>query len=254
MQFFKSPITGFVLGTTISICLLSVSILFAWTEPTLNPPQGNISGPINISNTGQSKAGGLILNTGGAAVGLVVDKGNVGIGTANPKNKLEVTGIGNVVFNTSGNVGIGVMSPGYKLHVSDAIHASGDIKTDKDVCTNLGCLNELIAIVNPWLVNGIHRASQCSAIGGNVVYVSPGMAVCQYPSSSCPSGWRSYLNWSTTQSVPYYFHDSRRGPWWTCPGVAGHVWSNNAVECEPTTPSDPPRCGRCCPIVQIGCY
>jgi len=39
---------------------------------------------LNIGSTGQSKAGGLILNTGGAATGLIVQSGNVGIGTTTP--------------------------------------------------------------------------------------------------------------------------------------------------------------------------
>jgi hypothetical protein len=77
MKILKSQFKGIILGITISIC---ISVLFAWTKPTLNPPQGNVSGPINISSSGQSKAGGLILNTGGASTGLIVDKGNVGIG------------------------------------------------------------------------------------------------------------------------------------------------------------------------------
>ncbi|MDO8522812.1 MAG: hypothetical protein Q7S12_00800 [bacterium] len=77
---------------------------FAFTEPTQVPPGGNVSAPINISNTGQSKAGGLILNTAGAVLGLIVDKGDVGIGTVSPAQKLDVVG--------------------------GQIHATGDICTD----------------------------------------------------------------------------------------------------------------------------
>ena len=63
--------------------------------------------------TGQSKAGGLILNTGGAVNGLIVDKGSVGIGTTNPSQKLDVAG---------------------------QIHATGDICTDQGggVCLSTG--------------------------------------------------------------------------------------------------------------------
>ncbi|MDP2820710.1 MAG: tail fiber domain-containing protein [bacterium] len=162
----RQHLNGFILGITISICLLSVSILFAWTEPTLNPPQGNISGPINISNKGQSKAGGLILNTGGAATGLVVAKGNVGIGITNPIYKLDVNGqvhasgdictdvaggkclssavgsqwitSGKNIYYNSGNVGIGTAGTGYKLDVvgsvgADAFYYRSDINLKKDV-------------------------------------------------------------------------------------------------------------------------
>lgn len=88
--------TKFTLYQSVLIILLStllvVGITYAWTEPSLAPPQGNVSMPLNVSSVGQSKAGGLILNTGGAATGLIVDKGNVGIGTASPGSKLHIEG------------------------------------------------------------------------------------------------------------------------------------------------------------------
>jgi len=79
---------------------LSLQFVQAWTEPSVAPPGGNVGAPLNTSNIGQTKAGGLMLNTGGGAdYGLIVDdagnsnKGRVGIGTTNPgSNKLEVVG------------------------------------------------------------------------------------------------------------------------------------------------------------------
>ena len=73
-------------------------LILAWTAPTAVPPAGNVAAPLNVGSTGQSKAGGLILNTGGAATGLIVNSGNVGIGTAAPGAKLEVSG--NIIANT----------------------------------------------------------------------------------------------------------------------------------------------------------
>ena len=67
----------------------------AWTEPTMDPPGGNIGAPINTSGIGQAKAGGLILNTGGADNGLIVRNGNVLIGDVPwdlGKAKLHVAG------------------------------------------------------------------------------------------------------------------------------------------------------------------
>ncbi|MDP3785148.1 MAG: hypothetical protein Q8R12_03705, partial [bacterium] len=66
--------------------------LFAFQEPSSSPPLGNVPAPLNISSSGQSKSGGLILNTGGASYGLIVDQGNVGIGTQSPTQKLDVAG------------------------------------------------------------------------------------------------------------------------------------------------------------------
>lgn len=73
----------------------SVYFVFAqgsWVDPSVAPPGGNISAPLNIGSTGQSKSGGLILNTGGATNGLIVTSGNVGIGTTSPYQKLSVAG------------------------------------------------------------------------------------------------------------------------------------------------------------------
>jgi N-acetylneuraminic acid mutarotase len=52
-----------------------------------------ISLALNISKTGQTKLGGLILNTGGAPIGLIVENGKVGIGTRNPSYKLDIVGV-----------------------------------------------------------------------------------------------------------------------------------------------------------------
>jgi hypothetical protein len=98
------------LPKTVALCLGVLAMIFvfnylvlAWTEPSASPPNNNVAAPLNVGNTGQSKSGGVIINTGGAATGLVVDKGNVGIGITLPTQKLDVSG---------------------------QIHASGDICTD----------------------------------------------------------------------------------------------------------------------------
>jgi len=48
----------------ISIVLMSLAVSYtlgAWQEPTSSPPEGNVSAPINISSTAQTKSGGLTL-------------------------------------------------------------------------------------------------------------------------------------------------------------------------------------------------
>jgi len=94
-----SKILALCFGVLVMIFVLNYLVL-AWTEPTQSPPEGNVPAPLNVGNTGQSKSGGLILNTGGAATGLVVDKGNVGIGITVPNSKLDV--IGNI--HTTNNI------------------------------------------------------------------------------------------------------------------------------------------------------
>jgi len=86
----------FILIITIALTLgLSISLqslLAAWTAPTAIPPNDNTAAPINVSATGQAKQGGLILNTSASANGLIVQYGNVGIGTVSPGAKLDVNG------------------------------------------------------------------------------------------------------------------------------------------------------------------
>jgi DNA-binding transcriptional MerR regulator len=87
------------------------------------------SGPRTLSNSSISD----LFN----GIAITIDAfGNVGIGTQNPRGKLEVAG--NLI--TTGNLGIGISSPQYPLHVSGRIQATGDI------CTDLGggkCLSQL---------------------------------------------------------------------------------------------------------------
>ncbi len=80
-----------VLGIAV---IATISYALAWNPPSANPPSANADAPLNVGSAGQSKSGGLLLNTGGAPIGLVVQNGNVGIGTASPTQKLHVKGSG----------------------------------------------------------------------------------------------------------------------------------------------------------------
>lgn len=75
-----------------SIAFLPAIASAQWSAPTATPPSNNASTPLNVSGTGQTKVGGLTVNTGGAATGFVVSSGNVGIGTASPSSLLSVYG------------------------------------------------------------------------------------------------------------------------------------------------------------------
>lgn len=83
------------------IALVTGTLLFsaglqtfaAFTPPTTTPPAADAYAPLNTSPTAQAKTGGLLLNTGGATNGLIVQSGKVGIGTASPSQELSVNGI-----------------------------------------------------------------------------------------------------------------------------------------------------------------
>jgi len=77
----------------LTVCFAVAFYALGWTEPTLDPPSVvAINIPLNTGADGQSKEGGLVINTGGASNGLIVYSGKVGIGIDNPTASLEVTG------------------------------------------------------------------------------------------------------------------------------------------------------------------
>jgi len=87
----KTKSVALILGV-LAMSFLVGYLVLAWTEPGTTPPVGNVPAPLNVGNVAQTKTGELILNTGGAPIGLIVDKGNVGIGTTGPGAKLDVNG------------------------------------------------------------------------------------------------------------------------------------------------------------------
>ncbi|PIR13555.1 hypothetical protein COV49_01745, partial [Candidatus Falkowbacteria bacterium CG11_big_fil_rev_8_21_14_0_20_39_10] len=105
------------LVVVVSLSITFQSLLAAWSGPTTDPPDGNVPAPINIGSTGQSKDGGLILNhLSGTTHGLIVENGNVGIGTTGPSDPLHVAGIVRI------NDGLKINSSGFygteKLYVN----------------------------------------------------------------------------------------------------------------------------------------
>ena len=72
------------LGVALASTLLGLTIgavRASWSEPVQAPPLGNIAAPLNTGPLSQSKAGGLVLGTGGPPGSLVSITG-IGIGSA----------------------------------------------------------------------------------------------------------------------------------------------------------------------------
>jgi len=103
---------GFLLGTTISLCFLGISLLFAWTEPSSNPPNGNVASPLNVGSTSQIKSGKLGIATDG------IDP-NYGLTVGNSGNQL------------------GIKASGFSYFEKDIQVGTTVIKSDGSVSTNL---------------------------------------------------------------------------------------------------------------------
>jgi len=106
----------FLLAATVAILIIGFSyatIAVAWTAPTQSPPNGNVSGPLNISSTGQVKAGSLWAASVGADSGYCIGGSCI---TAWPVFPWAFAGAN--IYYTSGNIGIGTASPVVALDVT----------------------------------------------------------------------------------------------------------------------------------------
>ena len=221
------------------ILVVGVSYVYAyspWAPPTATAPGNNTDIPLNVSGTGQSKSGklavgtstlptatmdvtgtiyatgGATLNTGNAGNGLIVQYGNVGIGTTTPGATLNVKGnfeisspsYDNVLYgwasdannfaieahnaaNTvkdniildpwGGNVGIGTTSPTQKLDVNGYVKGTG-------VCIGADCRT---AWPTPpaLLFGGIYTMTGPGS-GASCATTNPATGAC-----TCPSGYTS---------------------------------------------------------------
>ncbi|MFA6096467.1 MAG: hypothetical protein WC788_02460 [Candidatus Paceibacterota bacterium] len=95
-NFEKTRIASVLLSVAICIMAFGYTVI-AWSPAPADPPDcpagyPGCDAPLNVGNAGQTKGGGLILNTAGWPNGLSVAAGNVGIGTLTPDSKLDVIG------------------------------------------------------------------------------------------------------------------------------------------------------------------
>ncbi len=133
------------------ISIIIVAVLFSiglqtfaagtFKEPTQPPPNGNAYAPLNTGPKGQRKMGGLVLNVGsknnaGTLVwgknGLIIEHGNVGIGTINPTSKLDVSGTISASKVSATNMNVSNVNTS-KIYFSDGTVQSTASKTTKSV-------------------------------------------------------------------------------------------------------------------------
>ncbi len=153
-----------IFGLVFLVLVVFFNSANAWIEPTTLPPGNNILAPLNSSAFGQSKVGGLILNLGNAAHGLIVRYGLVGIGTDNPQAILDVS-------STNSGVLFPRMTTAQRNAISNPPEGLLIFNTETKQL-------EIYAA-------GAWKASGGSSSGGGV----PIGAIAFFNLDSCPTGW-----------------------------------------------------------------
>ncbi|MBI5004415.1 Ig-like domain-containing protein [Candidatus Kaiserbacteria bacterium] len=105
---------GIFIGTTAVLALFFIATLvFAWSGPSANPPAGNVFTPINVTSTGQVKAGGFWASAVGSDSGYCIGGSCISSWPTDLWTSLGVN-----LYYTSGNVGIGTAAPVTTLDVN----------------------------------------------------------------------------------------------------------------------------------------
>lgn len=165
-----------VIGALVfSIGLQAYAATFA--IPTSGFPNGDAQAPLDTGPNANVKAGGLVVNSGGAPNGLLVPSGNVGIGTVNPLSKLHtyVTGNNNGAYiegNMSGNVQTLLLSPDSTVgaFVAGCTKPDGTTSHGSDGCGRLilqGTGSEGFQFQTSNVASGAHSWSTKVAIKNN---------------------------------------------------------------------------------------
>src|SRR3989344_3010471 len=108
------------LAVVVVIALSAVSFIYAWTEPLLSPPDGNVAAPVNVSNNPQTFVDTKTLRVKTDGTGVLVIEGGLRSDTFRTLYQSTFATI-------SGNVGIGTLAPDFKLKIFGAQSATHGI-------------------------------------------------------------------------------------------------------------------------------
>ena len=172
----QKTITKSLILVAVLTVALGVNYLFAaWTGPTQAPTGGNTSTPVHIGSTDQIKDGGLSLDAL-SVFGGGYFQGDVGIGVITPTEALDVVGGVRVGNSTNANAG--------------TIRWTGTDFEGHDGTQWVSLVSgEAVVTVDP-------NYTDCINNGGNWI---DSQSTCYFNGSSCPSGWSTSANYSSTQ-------------------------------------------------------
>jgi hypothetical protein len=166
----------FLYTFAIALGILAATGVLAWTGPSASAPSNNASAPLNVSNVGQVKVGGLQLNTGGAATGLIVG------GAAQ---------LNGAITGTYG------LTPSYTAWSTYGTGAGGAA-----IYNDSGTYKTLMIVGNN-SAGGARNVGIWDNLNVNGAITANGVAVCLQNGTNCP-GNSAPSQWTTNGSSIYY--------------------------------------------------
>jgi len=185
-------IGGVAFGTIFSAIIVS-----AWTGPTDTAPNSNVSAPLNVGSTSQTKNG--VLGVNGLAVfgDTILDgpnsylnfgatAGTNGYGIRDNAGTLEFKNTGGSWNNLTTFI-VNVLGIGAVTQIK---FADGTVQTT--------AYQTAPPPPNTPIHNNVHTSTQCTDAAGTVTTIGGGDYLCQFSGQSCPTGWTQLSNWSSS--------------------------------------------------------
>lgn len=206
----------------------SATLAFAWTEPTLSPPSGNVSAPINTGATSQTKSGALTVSGALTAGSLsMTHASNGGVLTFTPSNNAQT-----IVhdYNNGNTAGFGMNANG--AGYCGALFHTGSAKVTW--CNNGGLALGTYAATtnapaNTLIVNnigvGTSTPAQLLSVEG-VIYSGTGGFRFPDGTTQTTAAAGGTSQWTTAGSNIYY-NTGSVGIGASSPGSALHVTGSN---------------------------
>lgn len=241
-KFFKLISLKLLTGFLIAIGLVGgVYLALAFTNPTAGP--GTVG--VVATDTGLLKTflNGLIGPAGTLTLGIddvLTDTGSILTKVDTLNNSSSDSDLALIAGTTYlSNCGSSkccaqkvVTAAGY---ITTSVINSGKICDSGKLCNSAGSCESTAYTA---LYNSDHTSLDCASAGGTNVDNGAGVSFCRFNSSACPSGWTSYLNWTTTVATSQNTCNTASG--YTacgyCAGAGGctttgsHTWSNTERE------------------------